>query len=206
MALAQKGLAFESIPWRFTDKAAIAFSGQGNVPVLVDGDDVIHDSWEIARHLEAAYPERPSLFGGPVGRALSRFVANWVDAVVHPGIARLILLDIHDHLAEGDKAYFRQSREARYGKTLEQIVADRDSGVVEFRKTLSPLRRTLDRQSYVAGESPAFADYLVFGAFQWARAISPFPVLDTDDPITRWRGRLLDAFDGLAGKAPGYYR
>ena len=29
MALAHKGLPVETVPWRFTDKDAIAFSGQG---------------------------------------------------------------------------------------------------------------------------------------------------------------------------------
>ena len=44
MALKHKGLEFETIPWRFTEKDAIAFSGQGLVPVLVDGSNIIHDS------------------------------------------------------------------------------------------------------------------------------------------------------------------
>ena len=49
MALAHKGLAIETIPWRFTDKAALAFSGQGRVPVIRDGDRVVSDSWAIAQ-------------------------------------------------------------------------------------------------------------------------------------------------------------
>ena len=38
MALKHKGLAFETTPWRFTDKEAIANSGQGRVPVLIFDD------------------------------------------------------------------------------------------------------------------------------------------------------------------------
>ena len=34
MALAQKGLAVETIPWRLTEKDVLAFSGQGRVPVI----------------------------------------------------------------------------------------------------------------------------------------------------------------------------
>ena len=41
LALMHKGLAFETIPWRFAEKDAIAFSGQGRVPVLVDGDRAV---------------------------------------------------------------------------------------------------------------------------------------------------------------------
>ena len=48
LALMHKGLPFDTIPWRFTEKKAIAFSGQGRVPVLIDGDQVVFDSWKIA--------------------------------------------------------------------------------------------------------------------------------------------------------------
>jgi hypothetical protein len=29
-------------------------------------------------------------------------------------------------------------------------------------------------------------------------------LLEADDPIYAWRERLLDAFDGMARKSPGY--
>ena len=45
----------------------------------------------------------------------------------------------------------------------------------------------------------------MFGAFQWARVVSPFKLLVEDDPVYAWRERLLDAFDGLARKSPGYH-
>jgi hypothetical protein len=51
---------------------------------------------------------------------------------------------------------------------------------------------------------PAYADYVVFGAFQWARAISDFEVLAADDPVRIWRSRMLDLFGGLARRGPAY--
>ena len=56
----------------------------------------------------------------------------------------------------------------------------------------------------ICGAAPCYADYVVFGAFQWARGISDFALLAADDPIQAWRRRLLDMFDGLARQAPGY--
>jgi hypothetical protein len=44
----------------------------------------------------------------------------------------------------------------------------------------------------------------VFGGFQWARVVSPFKLLTEDDPVYAWRETLLDAFDGMARKSPGY--
>lgn len=204
MALAHKGLQVATVPWRFAEKGKLPQPNQGRVPVIVDDGRVVHDSSAIAEHLEMHYPDRPTLFGGASGRALTRFVQNWVETVVHPALIELVVLDIFRHVAPQDRDYFRQSREARFGKTLEAVVADREARLPAFRDALAPLRRTLERQNFVAGDAPAYADYVVFGAFQWARAISDFELLAEDDPVAAWRGRLLDAFGGLARSSPAY--
>jgi glutathione S-transferase len=204
MALAHKGLGFETVPWRFTEKEKIAFSGQGRVPVIRDGERVVSDSGAIADYLESHYPDRPSLFGGASGRALTQFVANWTETVLHAGIVRFVVLDIWHHVAPQDREYFRQSREERFGMTLEEWVKDREAHLPAFRASLAPLRRTVERQDFLCGEAPGYADYIVFGAFQWARAISDFALLAVDDPVALWRGRLIDTFDGLARRYPAY--
>jgi glutathione S-transferase len=204
MALAHKGLAVETVPWRFSDKDAIAPSGQGRVPVIVDGDRWVHDSWTIANYLEDAYPDHPSLFGGAAGRALSRFHSNWADTVLHAGLIRLVLLDIYRHLDPRDRDYFRRSREERFGTTLEAFVADRDERLPAFRQSLAPLRLTLAAQPFLGGDGPLYPDYIAFGAFQWARAISDCELLAPDDPVHAWRRRMLDLNDGLAARAKGY--
>ncbi|HZS85052.1 MAG TPA: glutathione S-transferase family protein [Stellaceae bacterium] len=204
MALAHKGLAVDARPWRFTEKDAIAFSGQSKVPVIVDGGKTVFDSWAIAEHLDAAYPEKPLLMATPRERAVTKFVMAWTDTVLHPAIFRIVALDIHDHLHEKDKAYFRKTREERFGTTLEAFVAGRDEKLAALRQCLTPLRTLLSGQPFLCGEAPAYADYVVFGAFQWARAISPARLLAEDDPVAVWRRRLLDAFGGMAGAARGY--
>ena len=204
LALMHKGLAFETIPWRFTEKDAIAFSGQGRVPVLLDGDRVVFDSWTIATYLEDSYPDRPSLFRGVGGRAVTRFVNAWADTILIGGILRLVVTDIFAHLHDKDRAYFRETREKRLGATLEAVSANRNTDVLTFRKTLEPVRTVLAAQPYFGGEMPAYADYAVFGCFQWARCISSFPLLLNDDPVWAWRDRLLSTFDGFARNALGY--
>lgn len=205
MALAHKGLAAETIPWRFTEKPVIAPHGSEKVPVLLDGEKAVVDSWTIANYLEDAYPERPSLFGGEGGRALARMLNWWGDVVVIGGIFPLIAADIFTRLAPDDAAYFRKTREARLGgRRLEEAAASRDKDVSAFRKNLDPMRLTLKTQAYLGGTAPNYADYIVFGCFQWARVVSEFKLLTDDDPIYEWRERLLDAFDGLARKSPGF--
>ncbi|WMT76778.1 glutathione S-transferase family protein [Bradyrhizobium sp. Ash2021] len=204
MALAHKGLSAETIPWCFTDKAAIAPHQSEKVPVLLDGDKPIVDSWVIANYLEDTYPDRPSLFGGEGGRAMARMLNWWGDVTVMGGMFPLIVADIPAHLKPVDAAYFRKTREARFGKPLEEVTAGRDKTVEGFRKSLDPLRLTLRTQNYLGGAAPNYADYIVFGPFQWARVVSPFKLLAEDDPVYAWRERLLDAFDGMARKSPGY--
>jgi glutathione S-transferase len=202
MALAHKNLDFRTEAWRFTEKDAISFSGQGTIPVLVDGDRVVVDSWKIAVYLDEAYPDAPALLGGPQGRAHALFVKSWAESVLQPGIVRQILLDLFEILHEGDKAYFRETREQRFGCTLEAFGAEADANLPQFRKSLQPLRMTVSQQPYLGGEMPSFADYIVFGAFQWARVASSKALLEDDDPIVDWRGRMLGLFGGLAEATP----
>ena len=77
MALAHKSLDFEARP---TPYAAIKAIGDGfspTVPVIDDGGRLIRESFDIAVHLEAAYPDRPTLFGGEGGMAMARFIDSW---------------------------------------------------------------------------------------------------------------------------------
>ncbi|RTL48327.1 MAG: glutathione S-transferase family protein [Bradyrhizobiaceae bacterium] len=201
MALAHKGLDHETIPWRFMQKDAIKPHNSEKVPVLVDGDVSVCDSWAIANYLEDKYPERPSLFGGEGGRAMARMINSWSDVSVGQ-IAPLIIADIHAGLDPGDQDYFRRTREKNLGRKLEEAIADREQRVEDLRRWLHPLRMTLRAQPYFGGTSPNYADYIIFGPFQWARLTSTFELLATDDPIYGWREKLLDMFGGMARNSP----
>jgi glutathione S-transferase len=203
LALAHKELAVETIPWRFTEKTEIAASGQTLVPVLVDGDRWIADSWTIANYLEDTFQEAPSLFGGGTGRNLTHFYSSFADSLIG-AISPFVAFDILHHVAEKDRDYFRASREKRVGMTLEAFVANRESKLTAFRASLAPLRNALKSQPFFGGLHPLYADYAIFGPFQWARCISPFALLEPTDPVRLWRDRLLESFDGLARAAPAY--
>ncbi|MEJ2121888.1 MAG: glutathione S-transferase N-terminal domain-containing protein [Alphaproteobacteria bacterium] len=202
MALAHKGLDAEDEPCGFTEMEKVAFSGGRTVPVLVDGDSQVRDSWAIAEYLEETYPEAPSLFGGAKGQTLARFVSHWCDTALHPPIFRLIVADIFEVVRPEDQAYFRESRERRIGMTLEEANEERAKWAPRLAAALTPLRAQLGAYEFVSGAAPAYADYIVFGAFEWARCSSPQPLLAAEPVIAAWRERMLDLFDGLARKAP----
>ena len=201
MALAHKRLNVECMPWHFTEKDKIKFSGQERVPVLIDGSNTISDSWEIAKYLESAYPDRPSL---KLDNGEVLFIKFWSETVLHPELLQMLVLDIHDNLSLEDQSYFRESREKMLGKTLEEVVANRQERLPRIQKLLTPLRSTLSKQEYLSGETPGFSDYIVFGAFQWARCVSGFSILNADDIVYKWRDKMLNIYEGLALSAVGY--
>jgi len=192
MALAHKGLDFEEVPTTYGRIAAIGGGFSKTVPVLDDNGRLISDSFDIALYLEEAYPDRPSLFKGEGGKALSRMVEGYSQMIIHPAIMRIALLDIHSILDEGDKAYFRASRESRLGKPLEEFAAGREAEREAFAAKLEPMRHMLRFQPFIGGESPLFADYIVFGALQWLRIAAGLAMLAPDDPVMAWFERCLD--------------
>jgi len=202
-ALAHKGLPVETIPWRFTEKETLAFSGQGRVPVIRDGDRVVFDSWSIAEYLEETCPA-PTIFGGPLGRSHALFINSWADSVLVGGIARFIVRDLLDVIDPKDRSYFRSSREARFGVTLEQVQAGREDRLAAFRETLTPIRLVLRRQDWLGGATPSYGDHIVAGTLMWPRCASRFELLAGDDPVAAWFGRMLDQYGGLgrAAKTP----
>jgi glutathione S-transferase len=200
-ALAQKDLQAETIPVRFTDKDRYAFSGQGLVPVLVDGERVITDSWDIARYLDEAYPNTRALFP----ETLPRFFRYWTQLTMQPMVLKLVIMDVYACIHEKDREYFRTSRETRFGKPLESVRVPPEQGIPALRDTLAPLRAALQEQPYLGGDEPDFRDYMAFAPLQFARLVSPLQLLDGSDTLHAWHELMLDAFGGLARSAPCAY-
>ena len=202
MALTHKGLDFETRPVLMADKAALEFSGGRTVPVIRDGEAIVRDSWKIAEHLEAAYPKRPTLFGGAIGQGLCHTFNVWADRTLVPAMLPVVVADIHERVDPADRDFFRAMMEGFLKTKLEDTRAGRDKAIERLGRALDPLRATLKRQPFVCGSAPAYADYIVFSVFQWARVMSPHEVLAAADPVAAWRERVLDLNSGFARNVP----
>tara|TARA_B100000700_G_scaffold329879_1_gene453431 strand:+ start:18261 stop:19010 length:750 start_codon:yes stop_codon:yes gene_type:complete len=199
MALKHKGLEFDQLPLLLTDKESIAFADAKSVPVMVDGEVVKVDSWDIAVYLDARYPDTPSLLGGPIGEGVTRMINSWCDRVVNLALGPLIARDVLDAAHMEDRDYFRESMEKIYKRSLEEVQEGREGRVINLYRTLDPIRTSLRKgQLFICGDQPAYADYVVFSQFQWARVTSPFQLLGADDPVYAWRERMLDLFGSFA--------
>ncbi|MEL6366249.1 MAG: glutathione S-transferase N-terminal domain-containing protein, partial [Pseudomonadota bacterium] len=192
MALAHKGLDYEARPLRFTEKSALPNPDYGRVPVLVDGERTIEDSWAIIAYLDEAYPEKPLIATG-AERGAAEFFRAWTDTKLLPAFAPLLMIRVHDCISEEDKIYFRETREGRFGVTLEALAGDAGGHAKKIETAVQPLALALSRTPFLGGDAPGVSDYIVFSAFQWARCVCPEPLFEAPDALNAWIEKLLDA-------------
>jgi glutathione S-transferase len=122
--------------------------------------------------------------------------------VVQPGVAKLIVSDIPPLLGEKELPYFVESREKRFGMPLAKVTEGREEKLPAFRATLQPMRQALKGRAFLGGDTPDYADCIIFGSFMWSRCVSPLRLLAEDDVLHGWHERMLDLNDGAARKAP----
>lgn len=200
MALAHKGIDYETVSVPFT-KVATVEDGEGRtVPVLRDGDTVIQDSYQIALYLEDKFPSGPSLFNGEGGKALTRFVMNWSQTQIHPVVYRLIIMQIYNNIAPADQLHFRTTREKRFNMTLEQFSATQGASATDLHNAMVPLETMLADQQFIGGQQPLFADYVVFGAIQWCRVFKGQSLMKKDSHAAAWFERVAGLHDGAGNR------
>ncbi|UDM07991.1 glutathione S-transferase N-terminal domain-containing protein [Halomonas sp. NyZ770] len=199
MALAHKGLAYTTVAWRFQQKEALAFAHYDKVPVLTDGDTVVTDSFDILRYLDTTYPEAPVL-GDGLGLQRVTLFKQLVDRSITPALFRIVVLDLLEAIHPEDREYFRTTREARFGASLE-AVHDPEKGRQQLHQALVPASAQLKETPFLDGDSPAGADYLLFGSMMWAYSVSTETLVEERDPVAGWFQRMLAVHDGVAGKA-----
>lgn len=193
MTFAHLGLDYEIVPITFTGRAGAEDGNVPSLPTIRDGDFVLADSFNIASHYAAGKP----LMGGADGEAMVKFIESWSQSQLHTWIGGWAMLDIWNLLEEEDQVFFRNKREKMFGKTLEEITGNRENTVPELVKRLMPMKMALAHNKFIGGDEANFADYIVFGAFQWLRIVSGLHMIPSDHPVMDWMNRCLDLHDGL---------
>jgi len=173
LALAHKGLDFESVVISYEDRSPVVeVSGQGLVPVLVDGDVVVPDSLAILRYLEERWPD-PPLFPREAARRaeLDVFLA-WFNEVwkVAPNA-------IEDELERDDPDHAR----------VQELGA-------RMHDSLDLFERLLDGRDHLFGDELSAADCAAFPFLKFAKLRDP-----EDDELFH---RILDDNLQLDGGFP----
>lgn len=198
-ALLHKGLRFETAAVPFADKSKYPDPEYGKVPVLVDNGEIVKDSLVIVAWLDKKFPDQP-LTKTDGERAASAFYSAWVGAALYPALAPMIIPRIVSVVSEADRNYFRTTREARFGKPLEEVAAT--PGVKErMEAALGVLSAPLAAYRYLGGATPNLSDYLVFAPFMWQRSVTEAMLYETPKPVADWQARMLELFGGYARSA-----
>lgn len=190
--------------------AVRSVSGQGRVPVLVDGGRVIADSTAILRYLEESYPQRPLLPDDPGQHAECWVLEDWADAAFMELSRRMAYRAIFAEPGTLEAMFFpddhglRQRLKARVARRLVRrrfrIVdahAARDEG--EARRLADLAVRRLAGREFLLGDRVTVAD-VTLAAMSYPLAKSA-PV--RDDPavseLLRWGRRILGSSLPQAG-------
>ncbi|MEB3176107.1 MAG: glutathione S-transferase family protein [Synechococcus sp.] len=199
-------------------------SGQRQVPVLRDGEELIPDSTAIALHLEARHPEPSLLPADPQLRAQVLLLEDWADTALASG-ARLALLQgaAEDPLLrsallpEATPSVLRNLIGAVPGDLLggmgQLLQNDRQSLIFALEQLLT----LIEQGPYLVGSSASLADVavaaqlyllrfpLVAGPQLAARGIAGIADQPRFEPLFQWRDELyrsLGRWPGAAADAP----
>ncbi|AUQ68403.1 glutathione S-transferase family protein [Phaeobacter inhibens] len=197
MALNHKGLEYDLIPVSFADIPSVEDGSYRSVPVLRDGNTVLGESFDIARYLDETYADAPALFDGKGAVALTRFVESYCKTVLHPSLATIAVMDMHNLMSPADQVYFRSARERRFGMPLEVMAEGGEAERALLPEKLSPVRDLLATQDWLSGAMPAYADYTLFGTLQWCNVCAPNTLFEKDGLVSNWFERCLDLYDGV---------
>lgn len=169
LALAHKGLEVESIVISKDDRTAVEeASGQGLVPVIDDGGEVVIDSTRILRHLDEHYPQNPIFPADPARRTEIELIIDWFNEV------------------------WKSSPNAiEFELSSEEPATDLiDSETERMHTALGLFERMLSDRDYLAGDEISALDLVVFPFLKYA-ALSPE---EGDDELFH---RILDVHQAL---------
>lgn len=186
LALKHKGVAFEARATSFSEISTLGDGTFKTLPVIQDGDLWVGGSWNIADMAESRYRNCPPLFPNDPQRLFAQFVETWVDTELQPQIFPLAAYGIWEQLPGAEQDYFRSTRECRLGTTLEAARDQAITQISQIRGRLNSVRRILKGRRFLAGDEPAYVDYIVFGALKWHALSSTVPLYEMSDPVAAW--------------------
>ncbi len=198
-ALLHKGLKFETRAVGFADKAKYPDPAYGKVPVLIDDGVMVKDSPVILEHLDRKYRERP-LAATAGERASAAFYGAWLASAIYPALGPLIMLPLIAAAASEDRDYIRRTREARFGKTLEEY-ANVPDAAQRLESALAALAAPLGAYDFLGGREANLCDYVVMSPLMWRRSATSAELYETPKPVAAWQERMLDLFGGYARAA-----
>jgi glutathione S-transferase len=204
-AIAHKGFEIDAVPGGFTGIMERTGGRSERLPVIVDDDRWVLDSWLIAEYLDEAYPDRPTLIPDASIKPLTEFLEGWLWRTAIGPWFQAYIVDYRDLSLPQDHEYVTRSREAMLGgRKLEDVSREGKTRLAQVPPTLEPFRQILKGRNWLGGEQPNYADFRALSVFLWTGSVAAVPPLTEDDPLRDWLDRGFDLYGGL-GRHPGMH-
>ena len=194
LCLMYKEIPFETIPVGFSEKYKIAFSNQKLVPIIVNNDNFICDSWNIIIWLDQNYINKP-LFINDSNKTFCYFLYHWTSKELLPELFKVIANEIPKILDGKDFDYFIKTREEYIKGPLSKLKPLVPGAIRSFRKSINPVRKILKYNHFISGEKPGLEDFIFFGNLKWVQSCNNYKILEDDDLIKKWFDNLQRKFN-----------
>ncbi|HIK46255.1 MAG TPA: glutathione S-transferase family protein [Leptolyngbyaceae cyanobacterium M65_K2018_010] len=158
-------------------------SGQRQVPVLKDKEQVIADSTAIALYLDRTYPDRPLLPEDPKSRGLCLALEEWADEAIVPKARKVMVGAFKQHpnfrtalLPASTPEPLRNLVGALPGDVLNLVGTGIGFGPDDIKGAAAALKQSLEAlclmlqgSPYLLGNQPTLADFAVAAATMYLK-------------------------------------
>lgn len=207
-------------------------SGQRQVPVLKDGDEIVPDSSAIARYLDKKYPEKPIIPVDAYKKGMCLMLEDWADESIGVDARKAMVGAFNQHpnfrtslLPITTPDLVKKVVGAVPGDVLSLLGAGAGFGpdavksaTEALRQNLESLCLVLETQPYLCGDQPTLADFSVAGLSMYMKFPSDMyvdlpagiankgvPGLADDPAFSKfwlWRDQLYGNFRKQRGIGP----
>lgn len=191
-ALNYKGLKYRTEWVEFPDIAAVCkqigasptrpkedgITPHYTLPVIQDLSTgaIISGSTNISEYLDRTYSDTPLLFP-PGTRSLTEAFHAALRAANGPSLYKLVIVPQVLYLNPRSHDYYRETREATYGKRLEEICPEGEASEANWKQLeaglakISGWLKAAGDKPFFGGDAPIHADFILVAALTWARKV-----------------------------------
>ncbi|GJF00933.1 glutathione S-transferase [Phanerochaete sordida] len=147
------------------------------LPMIYDPNTkaVITNSAAIAKYLDNAYPDTPRVFPAGTDAFQAAFLETaWANVGIH--VFMLVILDTANHMFPRSHAYFRATREAKFGNKLENLATEDEwaaveAGLARWKGYLEANGEGGDLLFMGAQGTVTYSDLQIAALFVWAKTV-----------------------------------
>ena len=183
IALAEKGIEHELLPFAPNTDEMRAVSPTGKVPAFKHQDFILYETLAIVNYIEEAF-NGPSLVPKDIkNRALMNQWISYINANIFPVLIHEIAL-------------FRFEI-----KPMDETVLN--TAIPKAKEQLALLEETLSKTDYLAGDSACLADYFLYPIFAFFGMIPEASIVADYPGLTAWIKRM-EQRDSVNNSAPDF--